>query len=327
MGKKTILFDFPADLHEGGPHRNRLKEIAAGCELIFSDGGEPDGETAGRLDAIIGAPSSGLLAKTKRLEWLQLLSAGADRYVRPGVLPAGATLTNATGAYGKSISEYMICAVLSLFLDFPHYRDNQRQHLWKSSGKSRHIRGTTALVVGLGNLGSEFAARYRALGGRVIGVKRTAASEKPEYLDGLYTTDRLDELLPLADVVTLSLPSTPETLHLFGKEKFSRMKPGAVLVNVGRGTAVDTDALCDALKTGKLSGAALDVTDPEPLPADHPIWDAPNIIITPHISGGWDAPDNVERVFAIIYENLGRYLRGEELINVVDPKTGYRKHP
>lgn len=326
MGKKTILFDFPAVFPNDESDRAKLREIASGCELIFSDGREPDAETAGRLNAIVGAPSDELLKKTEKLEWLQLLSAGADRYVRPGLLPGGAVLTNATGAYGKSIAEYMLCAVMSLFLDFPHYRDNQRRHVWENSGKTRHIPGTTALVVGLGNLGSEFAMRYKALGGHVIGVKRTASAGKPEYLDGLYTTDRLDELLPRADVVTLSLPSTPATRHLFGRQKFGLMKPGAVLVNVGRGTAVDTGALCDALNAGKLSGAALDVTDPEPLPADHPIWDAPNVIITPHVSGGWDTPENAERVFSIIYENLGRYLRGEELVNVVDLKTGYRKH-
>lgn len=325
MDKKTILFDLPRKFDTAKDHWRRAKEIASGCELVFAGGGDVDDETAGRLDAIIGLPAPELLKKSKRLEWLQLPSAGADRYAERGVLPEGAVLTNATGAYGKSISEYMLCAVLSLFLDFPHYGDNQRQHLWKSSGRSRHILGTTALVVGLGDIGSEFAARYRALGGHVIGVRRTAG-KKPDVVDELYTADRLDELLPRADVVTLSLPSTPETLHLFGKEKFERMKPGAVLVNVGRGTAVDTDALCKALNTGRLYGAALDVTDPEPLPADHPIWDAPNTIITPHISGKWDEFGNLSRVFDIILENLGRYLRGEPLVNVVDPETGYRKH-
>ena len=325
MDKKTILLDFPAGFKMDDAHRAKLREIAPDAELIFTDDAGISSDLAAKANAMIGMPPRSVLKSAAKLEWLQLLSAGADRYVQPGVLPQGALLTNATGAYGKSMSEYMICAVLSLLLDFPHYRDNQRQHVWKSSSRARHILGTTALVVGLGNIGGEFSARYKALGGTVIGVKRTPG-EKPDYLDELYTADKLDELLPRADVVALSLPSTQETQHLFGKEKFDRMKPGAVLVNVGRGTAVDTDALCEALNAGKLYGAALDVTDPEPLPADHPIWDAPNTIITPHVSGGWDAVENFERVFEIASDNLGRYLRGEPLRNLVDLETGYKKH-
>lgn len=325
MDKKTILLDFPTGFQMDEAHRARLRQAAPEAELIFTDDAGISGELVAKANAVIGMPPRSMLKDAEKLEWLQLVSAGADRYVQPGVLPRGVLLTNATGAYGKSMSEYMICAVLSLLLDFPHYRDNQRQHVWQSSGRARHILGTTALVVGLGNIGGEFAARYKALGGTVIGVRRTAG-EKPDYLDELYTTDRLDELLPRADVVTLSLPSTRETRHLFGREKFALMKPGAVFVNVGRGTAVDTDALCEALNAGKLYGAALDVTDPEPLPAGHPIWDAPNTIITPHVSGGWDAADTFERVLDVVCDNLGRYLRGEPLRNVVDLETGYKKH-
>ncbi|WP_411676247.1 D-2-hydroxyacid dehydrogenase [Caproicibacter sp.] len=325
MDKKTILFDFPEGFKADDAHRAKLQEIATDAELIFQDNNEINQDLIAKVNILIGMPRRSILKYASNLEWLQLLSAGADLYTKPGVLPDGVTLTNATGAYGKSMSEYMICSVLSLLLDFPHYRDNQRQHLWKSSGKSRHVLGTTALVVGLGNIGSEFAKRYKTLGGKVIGVKRTPG-EKPDYLDELYTADRLDELLPRADVVTLSLPSTGETQHLFGKEKIGLMKPDAVLVNVGRGTAVDTDALSEALYAGKLYGAALDVTDPEPLPAEHPIWDAPNTIITPHISGGWDARENFERVFEIICTNLSRYFENKPLINIVDLSTGYKKN-
>lgn len=325
MDKTTILIDFPGDFEVEEAQLDKLRQVTSGARLICTNDREITEELLAEADVLIGMPPEGIFKSARKLKWFQLLSAGADRYVKPGVLPQGVILTNATGAYGKSISEYMICAVLSLLLDFPHYRDNQRQHLWKSSGKSRHILGTTALVVGMGDIGGEFAARYKALGGRVIGVRRTPAV-KPDFVDELYTADKLDELLPLADVVALSLPSTKETARLFGKEKFDRMKPDAVLVNVGRGTAVDTGALCDALSAGKICGAALDVTDPEPLPKDHPIWDAPNLIITPHISGGWDAPENYRRVFEIVYENLSRYLHGQPLLNVVDMETGYKKH-
>lgn len=325
MDKKTILFVLPAGSKLDKIFREKLFETVPNAEIIFTDNKKLEKEQIAQADVLIGAPPHSLLKYAARLEWLQLLSAGAEQYVIPGVLPEGVVLTNATGAYGKSMSEYMLCSILSLLMDFPYYRDNQQQHLWKSRGRSRHILGTTALVVGLGNIGSEFAVRYKALGGKVIGVKRTPG-EKPDYLDELYTSDRLNELLPRADVVTLSLPATSATTHLFNKERISLMKPSAVLVNVGRGTAVDTGALTDALYAGKIYGAALDVTDPEPLPAEHPLWNAPNTIITPHISGGWNEPGNFERVFQIICTNLSRYFSGEPLINVVDPSTGYKRN-
>lgn len=325
MDQKTILLDFPVGFKIEEIHRAKLREISPNAELIFTNDKQLDKDLIAKADILIGMPPRSLLKYAKKLKWLQLISAGAERYVQEGVLPEGVTLTNATGAYGKSMAEYMLCSVLSLLLDFPHYRDNQHRHVWQSSGKSRHILGTTALVVGLGNIGSEFAKRYKALGGKVIGVKRTSG-KKPDYLDELYTSDHLDELLPRADVVTLSLPSTGETQHLFDQEKIEKMKPDSILINVGRGTAVDTNALSSALYAGKIYGAALDVTDPEPLPADHPIWDAPNTIITPHISGGWDARENFERVFEIICTNLSNYDNGSPLINLVDRKTGYKRH-
>lgn len=325
MDVKTILIVFPDGFSPEEALRQKLLEIAPASEILYMHEKEWNQEPISRADIIIGAPPVSLLKYAGRLKWLQLLSAGAERFVQPGVLPENVILTNATGAYGKSMAEYMLCAALSLLLDFPYYRDSQCRHFWHDNGRSRHIQGTTALVVGLGNIGSEFAMRYHSMGGKVIGVKRTPG-EKPDYLDGLFTAEQLDELLPQADVVTLSVPSTGETLHLLDKRRIGLMNPDAILVNVGRGTAVDTDALCEALYAGKIYGAALDVTDPEPLPADHPIWDAPNTIITPHISGGWNERGNFERVFEIIFSNLTRYLSGQPLINVVDRTTGYKKH-
>lgn len=325
MDKKTILMIFPNGFNPEKTLRQKLLKAAPASEILYTHEKERDQELISRADIIIGAPPVSVLKYAGRLKWLQLLSAGAERFVQPGVLPENVILTNATGAYGKSMAEYMLCAVLSLLLDFPHYRDNQRQHLWRDSGRSRHIPGTTALVIGFGNIGNEFAMRYQALGGRVFGVKRTPG-EKPDYLDGLFTSEQLDELLPQADVVTLSVPSTGATMHLLDKKRIGLMKSDAILVNVGRGTAVDTDALSNALYAGKIYGAALDVTSPEPLPADHPIWNAPNTIITPHVSGGWNERGNFERVFEIVCTNLTRYLSGQPLINVVDRTTGYKKH-
>lgn len=318
MEKKTkVAVLFPLD----EAHRSRLRLLSAAADFRFCEGSESESDLSD-AEVVLGNPAPSSLNQAKALKWLQLGSAGADQYAGNDILPDGAVLTNASGAYGKSISEYMIGMVISMFLDFPHYRDIQHTEIFESSGKSRHIPGTTALAVGLGDIGGEFAKRYKALGGHVIGVKRTP-SPKADYLDVQATLERLDEFLPLADVVALSLPSTPETYHMINRERLALMKPGAVLVNVGRGTAVDTDALCEALTQGHLAGAGLDVTEPEPLPAGHPLWKIPTAFLTPHISGRWDAVDNFERVFDIAFDNLGRYLRGEPLRNVVNPSLGY----
>lgn len=312
--RKKILVVFEAD----GAHRAALEKCAPEADFFYEK--EPDAGLIGEADAVLGNLPPERLAEARSLKWLQLCSAGANGYAE--AMPSGAALTNASGAYGPSISEYMICAVMNLFLKFPQYRDNQRARVWRDEGAPKFIEGSTALAVGLGNIGGEFAKRYRALGGRVIGVKRTPAP-KPDYLDGLYTMDRLDGLLPEADVVALSLPGTPETKGLFGAERLARMKEGAVLVNVGRGTAVDTDALAAALASGHLFGAALDVTDPEPLPEGHPLWGIPSALITPHISGRWYVAENFERIFTICTENLVRFSEGHPLLHRVDLKLGY----
>lgn len=312
--KRKILVAF----HTDADHRARLEKCAPGCVFIYDP--EPDDALLCSADAVLGNLSPERLARTKRLKWLQLCSAGVNGYA--GAIPEGAVLTNASGAYGPTIAEYMICAVMSLFLKFPQYRDNQRERAWREEGAPKFVAGSSALVVGMGNIGGEFAKRFRALGGRVTGVKRTP-SPKPDFLDALDTMDRLDALLPEADVVALSLPETPETRGLFGAERIARMKPGSVLVNVGRGTAVDADALAAALTSGHLLGAALDVTDPEPLPPEHPLWGISSAFVTPHISGRWYVAENFDRVFAICEDNLARFCEGRPLRNVVDLRLGY----
>lgn len=317
-GKKLILVYF----HTDEKHKKLLLEYSDAAEFVFLDEeAEIPPEQLRTADAVFGNPAPTLLNEARKLEWLQLCSAGADRYVG-GALPQGITLTNASGAYGPSIAEYMVCAAMSLLMDFPIYRDNQKEHLWKSTRRMRHLDGTLALSVGFGNIGREFAKRYHALGGHVVGVKRTAG-EVPEYADEVRRIGELDSLIPKADVVALSLPSTNDTRRMFDAGRFALMKKGSILINVGRGTAVDHAALYDALVSGAIGGAALDVTEPEPLPADSPLWDCPNLILTPHVSGGWWAPENYERVFAILLENLGRYLRGEPLRNRVNLEAGY----
>ena len=223
-----------------------------------------------------------------------------------------------------AISEHLIAMLFMIQKHLGVYRDQQKEHLWIKQEPMLVTEGSTVLVLGLGDIGSTFARKMKAMGSYVIGVRRTLR-EKPDYVDELYTMDALSRLLPRADVVSLSLPGYAATRGVIGKEELDRMKPGAVLLNVGRGTAVDTNALSDALYAGKLAGAGLDVTDPEPLPADHPIWDAPGALITPHVSGGYALKPTLEKILALSARNLERYEKGETLENMVDLTTGYAK--
>lgn len=304
-------------------HKIDLMSVAPGSNFIFTSAKEINMETLQDAHIIIGNPPLDMVKGCKNLKWLQLDSAGADLFVKEGVLPRGVKLTNSTGAYGLAISEHMIGVLLSIYKKLYLYRDNQNNSLWKNEGEVKSICGCTALVIGLGDIGGDFAKRIKALGGYTIGVRRSDTN-KPEYLDELYLMDKVDELLPKADVVALSLPETKETYKLFSKEKISKMKKDSVLINVGRGTAIDTEALCDALESGKLLGAALDVTDPEPLPKDHRIWGIKNAIITPHVSGNYNLKETHHRIVKIAVNNLERFIKGEELRNVVNLSTGYR---
>ena len=302
---------------------SELTSVAPGANFIFSSAKEINKATLEDAHIIIGNPPVHMVKECKKLKWLQLNSAGADMFIKEGILPEGVKLTNATGAYGLAISEHMIGALLSIYKKLYLYRDNQNNNLWKDEGEVKSIYGCTALIIGLGDIGGEFAKRVKALGGYTIGIRRSDTS-KPEYLDELYLMDKIDEVLPKADVVALSLPGTKETYKLFSKERIAKMKKDSVLLNVGRGTAIDTEALCDALEEGRLLGAALDVTDPEPLSKDHRIWDIKNAIITPHISGDYHLKETHERIVRIATHNLECFIKGKELKNIVDFSTGYR---
>ena len=178
------------------------------------------------------------------------------------------------------------------------------------------IFGGTVLVVGAGNVGSTFAKLCQGLGARTIGLKRKAAGSIDGF-DEVRAMDALDALLPQADVVALTLPHSPQTAGLMNAARIALMKDDAILISAGRGTVLDQDALAEAMGAGKLWGAALDVTDPEPLPPDSPLWDVPNLLLTPHVAGGMRLEITRRRCVEMAQENLRRYLAGEELVNVV----------
>lgn len=304
--------------------KEKLREAAPGHTFRFLDKEAVTAEALGRADIILGNLMSPLqLKQCENLKWIQLNNAGTEGYCEPGILPEGALLANATGAYGLAISEHMIGSLFELRKKLHLYYRNQLSHDWKSEGFVDVIEGSRVLVIGFGDIGSAFGRKMAALGCRVAGIRRRA-SEKPAWLEELCGMEALDRLLPWADVVTLSLPGNADTRHTLNRERIALLKKNAVVINVGRGSAIDTDALCDALYAGRIAGAALDVTDPEPLPPSHPLWDAPNAVITPHISGGFALPETLEQIVELFAQNLRRYLKGEPLGNLVDLRTGYR---
>lgn len=305
-------------------HKDILLSSIKDGNFVFSLPNEVSDEEVKKADIIVGAVKLDQIKDSKNLKLLQLEMAGTGAYAKKGNLPKGTILTNASGAYGLAISEHMIGSVFELNKKLNLYRYNQMAHNWKDEGRVTAIQGSTTLVVGLGDIGGEFAKRMKALGSYTIGIKRNLSS-KPEYLDELYTLDNLEDVLPRADFIALSLPETKDTIKLFGKEKFELMKKSAIVLNVGRGTVIDTEDLCDAVENGTIYGAALDVTDPEPLPSDHRIWDIKNITITPHISGGHHLVETVDKIVEISAYNIKAFAEGRDLINIVDFETGYRK--
>ena len=263
---------------------------------------------------ILGNPPADQVAACSNLVWLQTSSAGVDAYLKPGVLPKGAMLTSASGAYGQSVSEHMFAMMWALMKDLPGYRDNQRMGRWEPRGAVLSPRGCQVLVLGTGDIGASFARLVKAVGARTIGIRRHP-DQPVEGFDRLAGFDDLDALLPEMDVVALALPSTPQTRHIIDGRRLEIMKSTAVLINAGRGDAVDCLALARALDENDIFGAGLDVTEPEPLPEDHPLWSQPRCLLTPHVAGGAHLASNVDKILEICLDNLHRFMDGRPLRN------------
>ena len=316
---KHILVALPLDAALQG----RLRQTVPDFRYRFTTQETATREEILWADAILGNVPVDLIRQNKHLEWFQSNFAGPDPYLAPGVLPEHCAVTNATGAYGLAISEWMLGMWLALIKDLLLYRDRQSAHRWDPITRPvRSIAGSRVLCVGMGDIGSSFARRAHMLGAEVVGVCRHAAA-CPSYCLRVVGTEKLDEELPQADLVALSLPGTPETEHLFNAARLAKCKPGAILLNVGRGKTVDHDALAAAIQSGALYGAALDVTDPEPLPPDHPLWGLDTVLITPHISGRFSLPKTLENIVGIFAHNLRRYANGEPLDNQMSRTTHY----
>ncbi|MBI4463947.1 MAG: D-2-hydroxyacid dehydrogenase [Acidobacteria bacterium] len=270
--------------------------------------------------------SSDQLARCRKLRWIHSPAAGVRQLLVPELMESDIVVTNARTVHALPVAEHAVALLFALARRFPdsfRYQAERRwgqAESWQPGRLPTELNGKTLVLIGFGSIGREVAVRAKALGMRVVAVKRDP-SHGAECADQVYGTQQLLAALPQADYLIVTAPDTPETHCLIGERELRCLKPTACLINVSRGSLVDTEALTRALESGRLAGAALDVTDPEPLPPEHPLWTLPNVLLTPHLGGATDR--YWERQLELLQENLRRYLAGEPLQNVVDKKRGY----
>ncbi|MBQ2928091.1 MAG: D-2-hydroxyacid dehydrogenase [Oscillospiraceae bacterium] len=324
---KQALVLFPCD----AAARQRLMDAGEGlCEFTFREAdwsAERYQAAMKNANILIGEPKNEELRWCEQLELMQSPSSGVNYYVQGGAFPEGATLCCMTGGYGNILAEHLLAMVLSLCRRLPEYRDQQHQHKWKLLKYDKQLEGSTLLILGAGDIGTTVAEWMRPMVGKIIGVRRVKR-DFPKCYDEMITLEELDSRLGEADIIVCALPHTPETVKLLNEERLRRMKPDAVLVNGGRGSLIDQEALCRCLEEGRFWGVGLEVTAPEPLPEDHPLWEQPRLIITPHAAGNSFGPGSpLERkIWDFIIANVRRFLLGQEVENRVDFTTGYRRN-
>jgi phosphoglycerate dehydrogenase-like enzyme len=263
----------------------------------------------------------------KKLRWIHSQAAAVHQFMFPELVNSDVIITNARDVHGPVVAEQVIAMMFASAKRIPAAVRFQQKHVWgqdaMSGGRSRtrELAGTTVGLVGLGSIGRNVAKHACALGMRVIAVREHPEKEKPQYVDEVLPTSKLPELLAQSDYVVLSAPVTAETTGMIGRQQLATMKPEAFLLNVGRGPLIDETALAEVLREHKIGGAALDVFDQEPLPADSPLWDLEDLLITPHTAGisekMWD------RHYVLFSDNLRRYLSGQPLLGLVDKRRGY----
>jgi len=264
-------------------------------------------------------PLTELAKAAPRLRWIHIIGAGIEPLLPLDWLPGGVVLTNNSGVHVEKMRESATMALLMLNARLPAIVSNQREARWEQIFTPR-IAGKTVLIVGVGEMGGAVAGAAKALGLTVIGVRRSGAPH-PD-VDRTVMIDDLDKVLPQADFVIFAAPLTPETRNLLDRRRIGLMKPGAGFLNIGRAGAVDHAALVDALSSGALSGAILDVHDAEPLPSSSPLWHAENLVLMPHVTSD-DLDEYLPKTLDLVFANAARMIRGEPLVNTVDPRLGY----
>jgi phosphoglycerate dehydrogenase-like enzyme len=302
-----------------------LQAVAPGVELLTAmDAGEAV-EMARRADAVLGFCSAEVLEAGKQIRWVQTYSAGVESCVDvPAIRERDVLLTNMQRVAGPVMAEHVLAMMFAFARGLDFYIPERLGRRWTEtlpeSSRMVTLDGKAVLVVGLGGIGSEVARRAQALGMTVDAI-RASGRHGPQYVREVGLPADLLRLAAKADFIVNTTPLTPETRGMFDARFFATVKPSAYFFNVGRGQSVDQQALIDALKSGRLAGAGLDVTDPEPLPPDNALWSLPNVILTPHVSTRSDLGDAAR--LAVVRENLRRYVAGEKMLSVVDLRKGY----
>ncbi|HVG51683.1 MAG TPA: D-2-hydroxyacid dehydrogenase [Xanthobacteraceae bacterium] len=262
-----------------------------------------------------GKTREAIMTTAKKLKWIQILTAGYDNAKQFGV-PPGVQVTNVGDALAPAVGLHAVSLLLTMQRQVPFFLKNQEKHGWDRSAAAKAVipLGQTCAVLGFGHIGREIARLMRALGSHVVGVSRTGAPDSGA--DEMQPIAKLDDVLKRSDSIMISLPLDNATHHLINARTLALCKKNAIIVNIARGGLIDQIALTEALKSGTIAGAGLDVTDPEPLPPEHPLWDAPNLYISPHFAGGAGAI-TTDRISGAAADNLVRFQRGEALKNVV----------
>jgi phosphoglycerate dehydrogenase-like enzyme len=273
----------------------------------------------GKADAAFGFLPPALLAQASQLRWLQAHQAAPPAgYYYPELIARPVVVTNFREIYNDHLGAHIMALVLAFARDFHTYLPQQRERIWRPRPLDTgvvHLPDATALIVGLGGIGTETARLASAFGMRIVGID-ARRTDKPSGVAELHPAHALDEQLPRADFVILTVPHTPKTERMMNRTRFQRMKRSAFFINVGRGKTTRLDDLVDALREGEIAGAGLDVYEDEPLPSEHPLWTMPGVLMTPHTAGYGPYLD--ERRYAIIVENCRAFLAGGPLRNVVD---------
>ena len=303
-----------ADALRQWPDRLRADVPEAELHIAYS---EAEAQPAiGAVEAAYGQMPPALFAQAANLKWLACPRAGPDpSFYHPALVASDVTVTNVRGIYNDHISAHIMALLLGFARGLPAYHDRQRARAWQKGAPTVYLPEATVLILGVGGIGGETARLAAAFGMTVLAVDPRIEAA-PEGVAELHRPEDLDRLLPRADFVVLTMPETPATQGLFDAAKFALMKDTASFINIGRGATVVLDDLDRALRQGAIAGAALDVFEIEPLPEAHPLWDAPGMVITPHVAA--DGPYLDERRYQVFRDNCRRFAKGEPLENVVD---------
>lgn len=296
-----------------------VRAAAPDVDVVTADDEDRAEALIADADALYGTITPRLLKAASKLRWIQAPIAGLERYLFPELVESDVVLTNQQGIYSDVIADHVMGFVLCFARGLHLSIRAQERRVWLKNVPVIHLGDQTAGIVGLGGIGTEVARRCATSGMRVIAVD-PVKREKPDFVAELWPSDRLHDLLGAADFVIVCVPQTPETTGMFGPAQFAAMKPTAHFINVGRGKVVSLHAITDALRSGVIAGAALDVFEVEPLPTDHPLWGMPNVIITPHMAG--ESVHVAERRLETLTDNLERFVADQPLRNVVDKRRG-----